>query len=223
MMLIELKRWLFGQTSDQILKQAMVKFHRAASAAKIIGKGSVALHQQGYEPLLLQPEYFPEVTKKTITFVKKEERHLWSVDVERGKLIRNGKIYHTAEGKRCYHYPCDNFVISPDLKIYAGLLEVDHFHHSSLVNAGAVLFAGEIETDASGRVIQISNRSGHYQPQQKHLLCALELFKQWKIDLSQAKLMEYSKKENNVVNIYRNIEAYRISQGTCRPNERLKT
>lgn len=38
------------------------------------------------------------------------------------------------------------------------------FHHSTLASGREVYFAGVIETNAQGRLLTISNHSGHYQP-----------------------------------------------------------
>ncbi len=52
-------------------------------------------------------------------------------------------------------------------RIFASKFQaVGEFHHSSFLSGKPVASAGEIEV-ANGDVIEISNKSGHYKPEQE--------------------------------------------------------
>jgi hypothetical protein len=56
--------------------------------------------------------------------------------------------------------------MTPKGKIYASEYhEAGAFHHSSLAQGKPVAAVGEL-TDKNGNLIEVSNRSGHYEPSQ---------------------------------------------------------
>jgi hypothetical protein len=58
------------------------------------------------------------------------------------------------------------FVISPEGKMYIGRARVGRFHHSSFL---AVWAAGEVRVE-NGKIVEITNGSGHYQPTYTQML-----------------------------------------------------
>jgi hypothetical protein len=55
------------------------------------------------------------------------------------------------------------FVMSSDGTVYAGDPKVGLFHHSSLLSGSGAAGAGEMVV-RKGRLVLMTNRSGHYQP-----------------------------------------------------------
>lgn len=60
------------------------------------------------------------------------------------------------------------------------------WHHASLVGGRPVICAGDLETDADGRLRAISNWSGHYQPTRAHLAAAIARLGDDGVDVSGA-------------------------------------
>ncbi|MES2504359.1 MAG: hypothetical protein V4534_05715 [Myxococcota bacterium] len=76
------------------------------------------------------------------------------------------------------------FVLGPDKKLYVGLAEEGKFHHSSFFGGGAIIWGGSIETDEHGRLVEISNESGHYKPGPQEALHGLRLLQRQGINLN---------------------------------------
>ena len=64
-------------------------------------------------------------------------------------------------------------------------------YHSDLMNFKPVLFAGEILI-RGGKVIGITNSSGHYQPSLQQLINCLETFDSLGLDLSDVQISDYN-------------------------------
>jgi hypothetical protein len=64
-------------------------------------------------------------------------------------------------------------------------------HHSSPVNGNALKFAGEFEV-RRGKIVNLSNLSGHYKPQAFDMYRALSYLDSLKIDLSETMIYQYS-------------------------------
>lgn len=218
-----------SQHHQHLLKQGLEKFHRAVSLATVVGKGISKITEQGYIPLTLHSKYIEEIVQQktnplnAVRYLGSGERSPWTVNIESGKLFRNDGFYFTSENKTHLESCLDAFVIAPDKTLFAGAIELGKFHHSSFLAGGAAIFAGELETDGLGKVVQITNRSGHYRPQKEHLVQALELFCEWKIDLSQVRLTEYSSSRPGLLHIYNSAERYLLHQGLCSPDEEIDT
>lgn len=66
------------------------------------------------------------------------------------------------------------YVVSFEGNLHVASHVVGHYHHSSLLAGAHVAGAGEIEV-SNGRVMWISNKSGHYRPSINHLCQTLHL------------------------------------------------
>ena len=66
------------------------------------------------------------------------------------------------------------YVMSPGGHFYADQHRVGLFHHTTFLEGGDVAGAGEICTDASGRLKHITNKSGHYIPTDDSMFYVLE-------------------------------------------------
>lgn len=91
-----------------------------------------------------------------------------------GALVQNGKPLDTSK-ESSYFSGLGHaiFVMSPDGQFYVGSHRVNAFHHSSFLAGEDVASAGEIQAK-NGRIVQITNKSGHYKPQVIHLVQALQ-------------------------------------------------
>ena len=61
------------------------------------------------------------------------------------------------------------YVLSPDGTIYADQHKIGLFHHSSFLAGKETAAGGEIATNSSGKVIGISNKTGHYMSNEENL------------------------------------------------------
>lgn len=77
------------------------------------------------------------------------------------------------------------FVISPQEKLYCGSHLPGVFHHSSFLGDGAIMAAGEIRTDESGKITHISSKSGHYKPTSEENIELLRWFQKNGANLSE--------------------------------------
>lgn len=61
----------------------------------------------------------------------------------------------------------------------------DVFHHSSFLGNSAVMAAGEIKTNARGKITHISNKSGHYKPTEQENVAMLRWFESQGVNLAE--------------------------------------
>jgi hypothetical protein len=114
-----------------------------------------------------------------------EQRKLYQVQLKDGYLTRNGKPYRTSlEGTAVSGPGYALFVIDCFGNMYAASHINRIFYHSSIFSNGPVKAAGEIQTDESGKVIYLSNKSGHYWPGRDATTWALNWFKNGGVNLS---------------------------------------
>ncbi len=74
------------------------------------------------------------------------------------------------------------FVVGSGGDLHMASHKIGKFHHSSLLGGGAVSFAGELKV-ASGKVMVMSNKSGHYRPTVDMFLHYLKSVKAQGLDL----------------------------------------
>lgn len=86
------------------------------------------------------------------------------------------------------------FVIGCDGYMYIGSHDIGRFHHSSFFAGQPVVCAGEIITDSEGKLIEITDKSGHYNPKNPHLLNALYFLEKQGINLDAVTLVKGPKK-----------------------------
>jgi hypothetical protein len=72
--------------------------------------------------------------------------------------------------------------------LYVGEHKGAQFHHSSFLAGGAADSAGEVKTNSSGTLLEVTNKSGHYKPSDAHLAAALENLQKI-VSLDSAKVM----------------------------------
>lgn len=164
-----------------------------APALPAIAAPRISTCNEVLSPISMAGEYEGENEFDTtyvayITKEKERREHQWK--------IREGKFVHAISGKPvntndngATRAPYDSysripFVISPKFRVYGfteskfealskGVLSV---HHSSLLAGQPVGFAGEVEI-ADGEVLQFTNRSGHYLPDEIATIETIKLLK----------------------------------------------
>jgi hypothetical protein len=97
---------------------------------------------------------------------------------ETGDLVHTGNMITNGCGKGFAIWVC-----SPDRRFYTASHDVSTFHHSSFLAGMPVLGAGEWSIDR-GRLIAISNKSGHYRPGFEEMFRAMLRLKVNGVDMS---------------------------------------
>ncbi|MVF14985.1 hypothetical protein FT643_22945, partial [Ketobacter sp. MCCC 1A13808] len=121
-----------------------------------------------------EPEFFhPVWGADTVKYLDEHELLEHELGVQNGKLVHaNGPLagspFDTAESSTFFSGDGKAiFVMTPEGRIFASTFqEPGKFHHSSLAQGKPVAAAGEL-TVIDGNLIEVSNKSGHYQPSQK--------------------------------------------------------
>lgn len=112
------------------------------------------------------------------------------------------------------------FVIGPDHELYVGNHVPYQFHHTSFFAGRPVIGAGEIITDPNGKLVAVTDKSGHYKPLKKHMVDALKVLETEKgIDLTHTTLIIVPKNgQMNGCGRF-NAHEFHTSGGTIRPSE----
>ena len=76
------------------------------------------------------------------------------------------------------------FVTDKEGGIYAGFKSRGIFHHSSFLSGAPVAMAGTLVIDPTGKLIGVSNFSGHYQATKDHCIQFLHQLRQNGVDLN---------------------------------------
>ncbi|HXF28880.1 MAG TPA: hypothetical protein VN457_03450, partial [Chlamydiales bacterium] len=113
-----------------------------------------------------------------VTYLDKDQRKDYEMQVKKGNIYTKhsgSKPLHTTvkanKNNRDYI-----FVISPENKVYIGIYEKGVMQHSSFLSGGAVQSAGLLVMK-NGKIAEITNKSGHYQPTPQMISNALMVFK----------------------------------------------
>ncbi len=147
-----------------------------------------------------------------VMYVPDERQHDFMLDTttQRGIFLRAGKPFSTRKMRAAHatsRRSVGAWVIGPDLAFYAGEFVNGRFHHTSYLAGGAVVCAGEFTVDDNGKLLYISNRSGHYLPGHEHILDALRLLRERGFDLTDVALDIYEP-STDVVARYASALAY---------------
>jgi RHS repeat-associated protein len=109
----------------------------------------------------------------TVKYLDDNELLEHELGIQNGKLVHaNGPLagtpFDTAEASTFFSGDGKAiFVMAPEGRIFASTFqEPGKFHHSSLAQGKPVAAAGEL-TVIDGNLVEVSNKSGHYQPTQK--------------------------------------------------------
>lgn len=116
---------------------------------------------------------------KPVSFVRlnAQERKAYQNECVNGCLTRNGAPCSSEEESTMHSGKgWVIFVLGPENDLYSASHLRGLFHHSSFFGDRAVMAAGEIKTDAKGKILEISAKSGHYKPTDKENVAVLKWF-----------------------------------------------
>ena len=105
------------------------------------------------------------------------------------------------------------FVMGPDRQLYVGSQQVGKFQHSSFFKGQPVISAGEIVVDSVGKILFLSNRSGHYKPNRNSMLHLLAILKQEGVNLQGITLLLHESR--TTIRGRFNAEEYLAAGGNC--------
>jgi hypothetical protein len=176
------------------------------------------------ETLELEESQFKNYKVKYLT---EPERKQFSLDISGGTISQNGKEYDTKDsftmtsGRGSAIY-----VMDPNGKFYAGPHMAGRFHHSSFLAGGAVAGAGEMQVTA-GKLTKISNKSGHYNPNEYQVFQTLAQLQSQGVDLNNVslELLGNKKKEqpNNASNFIKINEGELAPEKNSIPEDTIKS
>lgn len=142
-----------------------------------------------------------------------QERAPYKLNFKDGQVFRNNVLFNTTSEKMKHIGQEDAiFVIDANGQFYAGSHTIGKFHHSSFLGGAAIMGAGEIQTNKEGRIIGLSNKSGHYQPSKEQIFNTLKVLEKAGIDLSTVKFTEHTDKG---LLVYHSAKLYLETKGTC--------
>ena len=114
-----------------------------------------------FTPLNLDNPYL----NHQVRYLSPEERAEFEVRVVGGRFFwaESGESMHTGDMSTAFSGPGQAiWVCSPDRRFFSASHEVGTFHHSSFLAGGPVMGAGEWSIN-QGRLVMISNKTGHYR------------------------------------------------------------
>ena len=121
----------------------------------------------------------------------KEERKCYVLTITAGQVKdASGNAYHT--GTKETHFSGEGwaiYVVGMDNTFYSASHVVNKFHHSSFLAGGPVQGAGEIAVD-QGRIVAITNKTGHYKAGPAELTRTLFLLHRGGVQLDTIKVTD---------------------------------
>lgn len=152
------------------------------------------------------------IISKVCYLDNERSRERFKISFHQGCLYRNLLRFNTNREKTQHSGPgYAIFVIDSNEQFFAGSHIRGKFHHSSFLAGAAVIGAGEIETNPLGEIVTITNKSGHYQPDEMQILNTFRLLEQNNVDLIQVnfrKISEYG-------TLLYNAKQYYDTNGDC--------
>lgn len=115
---------------------------------------------------------------RRVTYCTPEERWSKCLSVRGGVILdADGEPYHTGQKKTEFSGPgWAIYVVGFDGVFYSESHAVNRFHHSSFFGGAPVKAAGELAVDA-GRLVALTNKTGHYRAGPGELAFALGLLR----------------------------------------------
>lgn len=149
-----------------------------------------------------------------VTYYKdQEERNAHKAEFKNGRIYWQGELLSNKK-ENGEQEDALIFVIPSDEQVYINRQEIYSIHHSSEFAGGTLLSAGEIAIE-EGKIIHISNSSGHYKPTPKDMLPALRIFAERYGSLEGVAL--FLKNAKFSFNAVYDAQKYLETQGKCIP------
>lgn len=131
--------------------------------------------------LLAHPELHPQ---GKVEYLDENKRRACQVGIQNGRVLLKGKPYDTRNASTFHSgQGFAIFVLSLDNKLYVHSHVRGQFHHSSFLSGRPVLAAGELQTNREGRIVKLTNKSGHYNPSRAQNLKMLRVMQASGVDL----------------------------------------
>jgi ankyrin repeat protein len=178
--------------------------HRVGPEVKVYIDTWLATDIPNYFIFLETVEYDPLLNKfcpfeNQVKYYKTEdERKKHLLEYKDGLCYLNGIPFDTG---RSISLHADEpgiaiFTVGLDREIYVNSHEKYRIHHSSEFAGGEVIGAGEL-TAVQGKIIHISNKSGHYSPKHKEMMDILSVLNEKLGSLSGIELEMFQYTKNN--------------------------
>lgn len=128
---------------------------------------------------------FGRSTAEAVKYCTPQERWSRSLSVRGGVILdADGERYHTGLKKTAFSGTgWAIYVMDFEGVFYSDSHAVNQFHHSSFFAGGPVRAAGELAVDG-GRLVAITNKTGHYLARPQELADALAVMRDGGVDLS---------------------------------------
>jgi hypothetical protein len=165
----------------------------------VYGKNPAARKLGEHEPMnkVFPGQQVKYLSAKERAGYKLEVREVEINGVKEKRIVdANGKLFNTDSATNIDGQPAHAiFVMNSSGELFASLHQKSgEFHHSSLAAGQAVAAAGEMKV-VDGKLISISNRSGHYLPDHTYTEQVLHCLRSQGLDVSAAKVVVISKEQ----------------------------
>jgi hypothetical protein len=123
-----------------------------------------------------ETSYDAKLMEAGVTYCSPQQRRDFLIEAWEDGIFSNANFepFHTGLMKSVAGDGWAIFVVDLAKRLYAGPYTYGQFHHSSFLAGAPVLSAGEIAVD-QGRVVGLTNNTGHYNSGPYQLKCMLEL------------------------------------------------
>lgn len=131
-----------------------------------------------------------------VKYFNQQEKAKHNLFLKNGRFVSfKGKFFSSPFDHESSEYESILFVIDRNYNfLFLPKEQRGKFHHSTLTSGEDVLFAGTAII-INGRLVEISNNSGHYKPSTRQTLEILKFLKNAGVDLSHLKLTGPAAKE----------------------------
>lgn len=177
------------KTTESFLEWSQHPENRKTASDGLIGYPEFASDKTFVHPKSKKVLNEVDEGKLLVKYLSAEEREAYRISVKEGRLfLHDERPLNTAHFQSMKKSGRAIFVMAPSGHLYAGSHVVNRFHHSSFLSGTAVLGAGELITDETGKLIGISNKSGHYKPSAENILNVLKKLDVASVDLNQVEV-----------------------------------
>lgn len=127
-----------------------------------------------------------------VAYLSEDERAAYELVIDGGLIYdAGGKKLDTEDGSSLFSGGRAIFVMDQNGKFYASKHhKMGRFHHSSLLAGGPVAAAGEIAVH-EGKLVLVSDKSGHYQPRLGFTSQAFSEFEKRGVDISSVEFDQF--------------------------------
>lgn len=123
--------------------------------------------------MIVQGPNLQNLQTRTVQYCNPTERDSYKLTLGNNIRTASGEVFSTAEMSTAFSgRGWAIYVIDFDQNFYSNSHVINQFHHSSFLAGAPVLAAGELAVDA-GRIVALTNKTGHYKAGARELASAL--------------------------------------------------